>query len=591
MKEGPRPEHELTRAAVVKVDGATIGYSEDAPILRDVSLTVRAGDVIGIAGSTGVGKSTLLYALCGIIPRYVPGFVSGDIELLGENATSETLPTLMADVGFVFQDPESQLFNLLVRDELVWGLENRGLPPAVMQQRLEATVGFLEMKDLVQRITYDLSGGEKQRVALAAAHITRPRLFLMDDPTSQLDPVGSNALLEGIRSLADHGQTIVLVEQKLDALLTVVDRLIVLGEGRVLFDGSTEQIVDEPEVFERAGMKPPELLSVRSRLLKRGMPVPRSLDVDDWAKQNSVTEHLAATAAVQATEDPEESDDAADQPAITVTKLTFRYPPPRDVPVLTDVDLTVPAGAVVALLGRNGSGKTTLARCLSGHLQAKEGVIEVGGRRVADMPMRERTAAVGYVFQNPRNQVFKDPVIEDVAFGPRNLGWPEEEIAARSHAMLERMGLLDKADLHPYELSKGDLQRLAIAGVLIMEPDVLIVDEPTTGQDPNRAIELTEELCELTVRRGRTLVIITHAMDLVTRFADTTVVMQDGEVAFTGSSSALFASDNAVLQDLHLSPPPVYELTKRWGWPSPALTVDEALRVIDAAPFGRSAAP
>lgn len=585
MNDVANTGHGRRGVPVVNIDGVTVGYDESSPVLRDVSLTVHPGDVVGIAGATGAGKSTLLYALCGIIPQYVSGFVSGSVELLGEQVTPETFPTLMTDVGFVFQDPDSQLFNLLVRDELVWGLENRGLPRAVMQERLDATSEFMQLADLLPRITYDLSGGEKQRVALAAAHIAQPQLFLMDDPTSQLDPVGSGEVLEGIRALADHGQTIILVEQKVDSLLSVVDRLVILGDGGVLFDGPVPHLLAEPDVFERAGLRPPELLSIRAELVQRGIDVPRSVHVSEWTGRNPIPRPATTEPSVE-TMGPGTDGDTFDRPAITVHGLTFRYPPPRDVPVLSEVDLTIPGGAVVALLGPNGSGKTTLARCLSGHLKAKEGSVEIGGREVAGMPLRDRTAAVGYVFQNPRNQVFRYPVIEDVAFGPRNLRWPEKEVTTRSHAMLERMGLADKADLHPYELSKGDLQRLAIAGVLVMEPEVLIVDEPTTGQDPNQAIALIEELCDWTVRRGGTLVIVTHAMDLVARFADTTVVMKDGQVALTGPPSALFASDDTLLEELHLTPPPVYELTKRWSWPTPARTVEEAMRVIDAAELG-----
>lgn len=567
----------------------TVGYAEDSPVLRDVSLNVDIGDVVGIAGCTGSGKSTLLYALCGIIPQYLAGHVSGNVELLGEAVTTERFPTLMTKVGFVFQDPDSQLFNLLVRDELVWGLENRGLPRAVMQERLDATAEFLQLRDLLPRITYDVSGGEKQRVALGAAHIVRPRLFLMDDPTSQLDPAGSSAVLQGIRALADEGQTIVLVEQKLDSLLAVVDRLVILGDGGVLFAGSAEDALDDPDVFVRAGMKPPELLSLRAELAKRGVPAPRSIHVSDWVAELPRAGHLPVL--TPAPTDVSDPGQPVDRAAMTVRGLSFRYPPPRDVPVLSDVDLTVPSGAVVALMGRNGSGKTTFARCMSGHLKTKEGRIEVDGRAIGDMSMRERTAAVGYVFQNPRNQVFKYPVVDDVAFGPRNLRWPEEEVVARSNAVLDRLGLGDKTDLHPYELSKGDLQRLAVAGVLVMEPQVLIVDEPTTGQDPTRAVELVEELCDWTIRRGRTLVIITHAMDLVARFADLAVVMKEGRVAYTGSATGLFAADDALLDDLWLTAPPIYQLTKQWKWPTPVGTVEQALRVFGAAEAGRDVVP
>lgn len=566
-----------TASPVIALRDVEVAYPESPATLAGVNLQVHPGEIVGVTGATGSGKSTLLYALCGIIPHHVAARVSGELRLFGAEVTKATLPMALKDVGFLFQDPESQLFNLLVRDELVWGLENRGATREQMQQRLEETTRFLQLEDLLPRITYDLSGGEKQRVALAAAHIMQPELFLLDDPTSQLDPVGATGVLAGVRGLAEQGKTIVLVEQNLDELLAIVDRVIVLADGRILFDGPTTAVLEQPEVFVQAGMRPPELSELRGELTRRGVDAPVSMRLADWAAMEPPRPPEAVPGAAGG------RTAAGGGTAVAVRQLTFRYPPPRDVPVLKGIDLDFPAGQVVALLGRNGSGKTTLSRCISGHLKPLSGTVDVMGAPLARMGLTERVVKVGYVFQNPRHQVFKDPVFEDAAFGPQNLGWAPEVVQERTTRILQGLHLAEKAALHPYELSKGQLQRLAIAGVLVMEPEVLIVDEPTTGQDPEQAVELIGELLEWTVARGRTLVMVTHAMDLVARFADWAVVMKDGGVAFTGTPAELFATEREILRGLHLRPPPVYEVTRAWGWRAPALTVEAAVRALDGA--------
>lgn len=594
MDEGRRPLLEgRTTSPLIELRDVEVAYAESPPTLTGVELQVRPGEIVGVTGATGSGKSTLLYALCGIIPHHVAARVSGELRLFGAEVTKATLPTALKDVGFLFQDPESQLFNLLVRDELVWGLENRGATREQMQRRLDETTSFLQLESLLPRITYDLSGGEKQRVALAAAHIMRPELFLLDDPTSQLDPVGATGVLAGVRGLADQGTTIVLVEQNLDELLAIVDRVIVLADGRILFDGPTTAVLERPEVFVQAGMRPPELSELRVELTRRGVDAPVSMRLADWAGMDpprppeAVRGPSGAAGAPVGSVRSLGSGAAGGGTAVAVRQLTFRYPPPRDVPVLKSIDLDIPAGQVVALLGRNGSGKTTLSRCISGHLKPSSGTVDVMGVPLARMALTERVLKVGYVFQNPRHQVFKDPVFEDAAFGPQNLGWAPEVVQERTTRILQGLHLAEKAALHPYELSKGQLQRLAIAGVLVMEPEVLIVDEPTTGQDPEQAVELIGELLEWTVARGRTLVMVTHAMDLVARFADWAVVMQDGGVAFTGTPADLFATEREILRGLHLRPPPVYEVTRAWGWRAPALTVEAAVRALDGGAEGR----
>jgi energy-coupling factor transport system ATP-binding protein len=257
----------------IKLDHVTFRYAQaEAPVLVDVDLQVEPGEFLGIVGPTGAGKTSLLYLMAGIIPHYFHGELQGSVSVDGQPTTALSLATLTERIGVVLQDPEAQLFNLLVRDELAWGLENRGRARAAIAREVAATVEFFNIQHLRDRITYDLSGGEKQRVALAAVHALTPEVFLFDNPTSQLDPVGATMVLESIRTLADtHGFTIVLVEDKVDELVRVADRIVLLDRGRITLDAPPRQFCLNAEALARAGVRSTQVAELSSELLAAGV--------------------------------------------------------------------------------------------------------------------------------------------------------------------------------------------------------------------------------------------------------------------------------------------------------------------------------
>jgi energy-coupling factor transport system ATP-binding protein len=260
---------------VIALEGVTLRYpTAPGPTLRDVSLRVAPGEFVGIVGSTGSGKSSLLYLLAGVIPHYLRGEITGDVLIYGRRTQELSLARITERVGLVLQDPEAQLFNLLVRDELAWGLENRGLPRAEIAARVASTLSFLRIGKLEDRITYDLSGGEKQRVALAAVHAIAPDIYLFDQPTSQLDPIGAAEMIAAIRRLAErHQHTIVMVEDKVDELVEHADRLVLLDGGRIVLDAEPRAFCLRKDLLDAAGVRPTQMAELSYRLIEAGVPL------------------------------------------------------------------------------------------------------------------------------------------------------------------------------------------------------------------------------------------------------------------------------------------------------------------------------
>jgi energy-coupling factor transport system ATP-binding protein len=482
------------------------------------------------------------------------------------------LGALAAHIGVVTQDPENQLFNLFVSDEVTWGMENRGMDRSSIAQRLDSSLEFFKIAHLRERITYDLSGGEKQRLVLAATYAPSPRMFLLDEPTSQLDPVGAEEVLEGIRALAGAGHTILVVEEKLEELWSVVDRVVLLNGGTVQLDVPRDQLDRVLGNFVDADVSLPPLVELGAKLRGAGVIVPPLPPDPDRAAD------LVRAAGLQPARAARRARPQG-PPRVRVTGLVYTYPPPRTTAVLRGVDLELPSASLIAVVGQNGSGKTTLARCLSGELRPTAGTVLINGKDVHRMAIRERVRHVGYVFQNPDHQIFKDPVLEDVCFGPMNLGSSRQQALEVSERVLRALDLWDKRDVHPFRLSKGDRQRLAIAAITAMRPDVVIVDEPTTGQDLREAHAIMAHLLEMTRQEGQTVIVITHAMQLVATYADLVVALHGGRVIAFGPPEDIFRQET-VLRRTMVKPPAVVALGNRLGLNPPPLTLEEAFRAF-----------
>src|SRR5438309_685209 len=538
----------------IVLDGVGFAFPGLPPMLHGVNLTVGEGEVVALVGPTGCGKSTLLHICAGVIPHFITGELTGSVHIFGTNTRDSTLAKIAANIGTVTQDPENQLFNLIVADEIAWGMENRGFERSEIRRGLNRALEFFRIPHLRDRITYDLSGGEKQRVVLSANYAPAPKLFVLDDPTSQLDPIGAQQVLTGIQALAESGHTILLVESKLEEIWSLVDRVVLLNHGTIELDAPRAQLDRHLDTFIEARVQLPQLVELGARLRERGVSVPAlPPDPDNAAPLLNSVRVMPAP---------------SERPANNT--------PPRRTQALIGIDLEIPAGSVVGVVGQNGSGKTTLARCLSGHLKPTSGTVRVDGKDVQRMSVRDRAATVGYVFQNPDHQIFKDPVVEDVVFGPINLGASREKAMESAERVLRGLDLWDVRNVHPFRLSKGGRQRLAIAAIAVMQPPVMIIDEPTTGQDLQESHAIMALLVDLAREVGQTVIVIPHAMHLVAAHCDLMAALCEGRLIAFGAPDQVFR-DEELLRRTYVKPPAVTALGNRLGMEPRPLTLEDAV--------------
>lgn len=559
----------------IKLREVSFAFPGKPRLLENINLTINKGEFVGIVGATSSGKSTLLQIMCGIIPHFTKGELTGTVELRGQDTQKLSLSKISSFIGVVSQDPENQLFNLIVKDEVAWALENRGVDPAQMDGRINAMLGFMHIPHLKERITYDLSGGEKQRLVLASTYVAEPEILFLDNPASMLDPVGSEMFIENVSDIIARGQTVVMIEDKIDELVEHADRIVVLDKGAILVDCPSSELWRHIDSLLAANIRPPRLMDLRYRL-QRELKIVTS----DGDGRESAVSLKSALASFLPQAEPVPSSTAAplgSSDFVHVDNLGFVYPPPRRVEALSDIRFDLGKGSFVAIVGQNGSGKTTLSRCMSGYLKPTSGQTLIEGQDVSKLSLKIRAQVVGYVFQNPDHQIFLDEVFKDVAFGPHNLGWKVDRINSRVEDVLKKLALWEKRELHPYRLSKGDRQRLAIASVVVMEPKVLIVDEPTTGLDPIQARSVMDLLSHFRENTGMTIIVVTHAMDLVAEYCDRILVMLGGKLILDGPTREVFARTE-LLRQTRVQPPPITRFAIEMGWRPPPLTVDEAIQ-------------
>jgi len=522
---------------MIRFDRLTYRYpGTQAPVLQDLSLTIEEGEFLLVMGPSGAGKSTFLRCLNGLVPHFYGGNIAGQVQVLGRDPVYVG-PKGMADaVGFVFQDPEAQFVVDKVEDELAFALENQGLDPIVMRKRVEEVLDQLNIAPLRGRSVHTLSGGERQRVAIAAVMTLQPQVLVLDEPTSQLDPQAAEEVLDTLVKLnQDLGLTVVLSEHRLERVVQYVDRILYLpGDGGV-------PLIGEPRaVLRRVDLTPP-LVTLAKAL--GWSPLPLTI------KEGRRFARQVANHKLQVTRD-----NAQLPVSISVQGLGFSY---NGHPALQDISLEVCQGEFVALMGRNGSGKTTLLKHLVGLLKPDRGQVQITTPHFPT-PLDTRQAAVeeiigvvGYVPQNPNALLFNDTVRQELDFTRRGHGLPPADY----RALLDSLGLAAHADRYPRDLSVGERQRVALASILIAEPQILLLDEPTRGLDYRQKAALGEFL-QREKARNRTIIMATHDVELVARCADRVVLLGDGQVVVDGpvrqimSESLVFASQiNKLFRD------------------------------------------
>ncbi|MBU2611198.1 MAG: ATP-binding cassette domain-containing protein [Chloroflexi bacterium] len=512
----------MTQPALV-VENLSFRYHTRPELaLRDVSFQLEPGELLLVAGSSGCGKTTLARCINGLIPRSYRGELSGSVRLHGREVSAMSLVDISQVIGTLLQDPERQIVATNVTAEIAFGPENLGLPREEILTQIEQVVERLNIKHLLQRDTFTLSGGEKQKIALAGLLAMRPSILLLDEPLASLDPASAYEALDVFRRLADEGATIVLIEHRVeDALHARPDRLLYMAGGEVRYLGPVKTL--PPEISHHEVKLPAPWVVQRVRELRESPKVLRPL------ARPMVNE----------------------SPLVVFEDVSFAYG--EGPTVLHDINLEIHRGDLIAVLGPNGAGKSTLAKHTIGLLKPKHGRVLIEGTDTRQMSVAHNARSVGYVFQSPTHMLFAPTVREELAFGPGNLGYPPEETWKYVDESIVAVNLAGLEEYPPLGLSFGQQKRTTIAAVLAMRSKIMIMDEPTAGQDFANYTRFMETLCGVALEGGKSLLtenfaatlFITHDLDLAVTYANRVLLIGDGRIVADGSPEE-------VLQDFDL---------------------------------------
>ncbi len=525
------------------------------PALDDVTLNLPAGEFTLIVGPSGAGKSTLLRCTNGLVPHFSGGTLQGKIEVNGLDPVRATPQVLSRHVGFVFQDPEAQFIMDRVEDEIAFTLENAAIPAAEMRLRVEEVLDLLDLAPLRERTLETLSGGERQRVAIATALAFRPQLLVLDEPTSQLDPKSAEDVLQAlVRLNADLGLTILLAEHRLERVLPYIDQLVyVAGDGSKILAGTPREILPQIDLS-------PPLVSLGRALnweplpltIKEGRALSRR-----WLQGKTVVPKQTLAPL------------RSGEPYLEANRLEVEY---DGQPAVRSLDLQVWSGEIMALMGRNGAGKTTLLKTLVGLVQPRRGQVKISGQDTNGWDVARVCRQIGYLPQDPNALLFAETVLEELMITLRNHGLLSSPNGAPANlsiapeTLLARLGLDQKADAYPRDLSVGERQRVALAAITVTRPGALLLDEPTRGLD-YLAKEGLVQLLQGWRDQGLAIMLVTHDVELVAAVADRVVLMSQGEIIADGQPAEVLSSSP-------LFAPQIARLFPGTGW----LTVADVLR-------------
>lgn len=491
------------------------------PALRNVSFDLQPGELLLLAGSSGCGKTTLMRCINGLIPRTYKGELSGQILYDGQEMTKAPLSRISQMVGTVLQDPERQILGTKVVNEVAFGLENLTLPREEIMERVYEVMGFLGIRAFAERDTHNLSGGEKQKVALAGVLAMRPRILLLDEPLASLDPASGREAMGFIRRLANEGISILCVEHRVEDVLGIQpDRVMYMEQGEIRYLGDAPGLMHHVDYHE--------------------IKLPAALILERAAAMPPGTAPLAPLPPVNP---------PGTAPLIQFQNVRFGYDSERE--VIHGVNLSIYPGEVVAILGANGAGKTTLVKHAIGLLKPKAGSVLVNGRNTRHTSTAQIAASLGYVFQSPSHMLFAPTVREELSFGPQNLKHSPEQVKKEVEQAIAIVNLTGRETDPPLAMSFGQQKRVSIAAVLAMQSRILVMDEPTAGQDYFNYNEFMQAILEM--RNFDAILFITHDIDLAVTYANRVLIVRDGSIV-VDAAPAQALSDFDRLEQCRLVP-------------------------------------
>jgi energy-coupling factor transporter ATP-binding protein EcfA2 len=494
---------------VLTIQNLSFRYRDrQEPSLENISLEMASGELLLLAGASGSGKTTIIRCINGLIPRSYKGDLQGKILINGQDVSQLSLARISQMAGTVLQDPERQILGTRVRNEVAFGLENLGLPRDEIRQRMDEALQHLGILELRDRETFNLSGGEKQKVALAGVLAMRPNLLLLDEPLASLDPGSAQETLALVRQLADEGMAVLMVEHRVEDVLKIgPQRILYLSDGQIRYFGKPEgltQVVDYHEIKLPAAM-----------IMERAIDSP----------------------APQPLERRPASIEADGRKLVQFENVAFGYE--KKTEVLHGIDLTLRQGDVVAILGPNGAGKTTLVKHAIGLLKPQEGRVLVHGKDTDDLSIAQIANTLGYVFQSPSHMLFAPTVHDELAFGPKNLGHSADQIEKEVAQAIDIVNLTGREDDPPLALSFGQQKRVSIAAILAMQSQILVMDEPTAGQDYKNYMEFMDAILQLP--NFEAILFITHDVDLAVIYANRVLLVDQGRIVADGKPEEVLA--------------------------------------------------
>ena len=548
---------------IISFDHFGFQYTAQAePTLYDISLDIRKGEKVLICGPSGCGKSTLAHCVNGLIPNSYPGKTTGTLTVGGQNAENLSLFDLSKVVGTVLQDSDGQFIGLTVAEDMAFALENDCMDQKDMKALVDRVAQLVGVSGVLGHAPYEISGGQKQRVALGGVMVSGVDVLLFDEPLANLDPAAGKKAVELIDEIQKRtGCAVIIIEHRLeDVLHCPVDRVVLMGEGRILFDGDPDSLLCS-DLLQKSGIREPLYVTA---LKYAGVPLDRDQRLS-YLPELRLTEADRRRVADWFFAQPEPKGEKAKKELLRAENIDFTYEGGHH--ALKGISASIAEGEMLSIVGTNGAGKSTFSKVLCGFEIPQKGTLTLSGEDLSAYSIKERADRIGYVMQNPNQMISKTGIFDEVALGLRNRGVPEEEVRPRVEKALKTCGLYPFRNWPVSALSYGQKKRVTIASILVLEPKIILLDEPTAGQDLYHYTQIMDFLAELN-RSGTTVVLITHDMHLMLEYTPRAIVFHDGHV-IADTSAAEVLNSPEIVETAHLKETSLYHLAKNCGIASP----------------------
>ncbi len=531
----------------------TLSVEDNKYVLNSVDLKIYPGEFVGIIGPSGSGKTTLASLFSGAIPHHYSGELLGSVKIAGQDTKNLALTNIACLIGSVIQDIDAQMVAANVEDELLFGLENFGVPHDEIPNRIASSLETVGISDLRNRDLDTLSGGQKQKVAIAAILALKPKVLVLDEPTCALDPVSSRMIFSILQNLnKKFGITIVVIEQKVALLSEYCNRLIVLSKGELVLDAPVSLALKDIELLRKVGINYPRTTRLLKQLQDEQICNPADLTVGveetvntivktlrtDYSKLSNSNNSNNAESALESHEEAfikDNNSDNSNKPCLSLNNVSFAYV--NGVKALKDISFNANSGELIALIGRNGAGKTTITKIINGLLRPTEGSVAIDGTDTKSLRISQIAKYVSTLFQNPDRQLCKETVLEEVALSCILIGQNEDEAKARAMEIIDELELDSKAS--PFMLSRGQRQMVALAATVVTNPKILLLDEPTCGLDYKECMRIMQ-VVERLRKNGCCVIMVCHDMEVVLDYATRLITINDGKLIIDGSAHDVF---------------------------------------------------